>query len=396
MAAATEAQTAAGVAPRFIAPGLWRLLAERWHRPLPRLGARNAGVLFAAVTWVPLALLSWMDGRFAGDGWVLSRDVAAYVRFLAAGPLLLVVGAFADRELAKEVASWRASELVPRERQSAWDAFMARTAAMKGSARGPLLALAASYALSAIAVKTAAEAGQESWLWAPGAPGPLSWAGWWYALVSAPLLYHALLRWLWRFGLWTASLGRLTALPLRPLGTHADGVGGLDALARTHMIFVWLVGTVSALEAGALANTALHRGVPLDDLRRLVILLASTSLVIFVGPVLMFTPALLTARRRAAARYGAVAAHHAADLEAHISEALAADQRSRPLLSGDLLENDANLAQSFATLRTMRVFLLSRSSLLLYAIVAAAPLFLVGLTESPARELLSRLKALLM
>jgi hypothetical protein len=61
----------------------------------------------------------------------------------------------------------------------------------------------------------------------------------------------------------------------------------------------------------------------------------------------VFSPGLLAARRTAATRYGAVAAHHAAHLEDQIDAALAVDQRTRPRLPDDLLESQANLAQSF-------------------------------------------------
>jgi hypothetical protein len=139
-----------------------------------------------------------------------------------------------------------------------------------------------------------------------------------------------------------------------------------------------------------------HGGAKLGSLRHAEIFFAVIQLLVFMGPLLFFVPSLIAVRRAAAARYGAVAAHHAAHLEEQIEAALAVDQRSRPLLGDQLLENDANLAQSFDDVLRMSAFPVTRSSLLMFVGAAAGPLLLLELTAVPARELLVRLKELLL
>src|SRR3954447_8873833 len=91
----------------LIGPGLARRGAARARRSLPEVGARDRGLLFAAVTWLPLAILAAIDGELTTTGGSLSHDVAMYARLLWVGPLLVAAGRPVDHELAEAVGSWR-------------------------------------------------------------------------------------------------------------------------------------------------------------------------------------------------------------------------------------------------------------------------------------------------
>ena len=41
-----------------------------------------------------------------------------------------------------------------------------------------------------------------------------TWAGWWYALISLPILFFLLFRWLWVFVLWASFLFRVSQIDL--------------------------------------------------------------------------------------------------------------------------------------------------------------------------------------
>jgi hypothetical protein len=380
----------------LLGPGLVRRTAQRVHLSVPRLGWRARAVLFGLVTWVPLAFLTAAEGTFMGTGWTFSRDLGAYARFLLAGPLLVAMEPWIDRQLSSAIVEWRTSELVPPDRQPVFDRFLARVHRWRSSSQPEVILLVLAYGLTLVGLAAKTRRVAEPWLFGGDAPGRLSWAGWWWLLVAGPLFLHLCLRWLWRFAVWTASLLRLATLPLRLFGTHADCMGGLLGVVKHHHVFTLVPLALSMVATGASANTIFHRGRTLAELRQQEIFFAAILLVIFVGPLLVFTPLLVRARRVAADRYGAVAAHHAAHLEDQIDAALAVDQRTRPRLSDDLLESEANLAQSFDGLLKMSAFPVTRSSLLMFAAATVGPLLLLELTAVPARELLLGVKELLL
>jgi hypothetical protein len=381
---------------RLLGPGLLRRGADRAHVSLPQLGARTRALLFAAVTWVPLAVLTIIEGRFRGTGWVFSRDLAVYARLLLAGPMLVAIEPWAERQLSSTIATWRTSELIPPGQQAAFDRFLEKMTVWRTSYRPEIVLAFLAYALTEVGVAAKASHGDQPWLLGGSAPGPLSWAGWWWAVVAGPLFVHVCLRWLWRFGVWTATLFRLATLPVRLFGAHADCMGGLLGVVKHHHLFASVPLALAMVATGAAANLIFHRGATLGSLRHAEIFFVILQLAIFMGPLFVFVPGLIAARRTAAARYGAVAAHHAAHLEEQIEAALAVDQRTRPLLGDQLLENEANLARSFDDVLKMSAFPVTRSSLLMFAAAAVGPLLLLELTAVPARDLLFRLKDLLL
>jgi hypothetical protein len=380
----------------LLGPGIMRRGARRIHRTLPRLGWRERALLFALVSWVPLAILTMIEGHFAGQGWVFMRDLGAYARFLLAGPLLVAIEPCVDQQLLSTVSGWTTSALVPGDRGAVYGHFLDRLAAWRRSYRPEVVLLLLAYALTLIGVAAKAEKHDQPWLFGGDAPGPLSWAGWWWVIVSGPLFIHTGLRWLWRFVLWTSALFRLAVLPARIHGTHADCMGGLLGAVKHHHLFAVVPLSVSLVAAGAGANAIFFRGVTVGALRHTEIFIVALELIIFVGPLVVFTPLMVAARRKAAARFGAVAAHHADHLEEQIDTSLQVDQRTRPRLPLALLQSEGGLAQTFGSVLDMRSFPATKESLLMFAAACVAPLLLLELTAVPARELFERLRGLLL
>ena len=72
-----------------------------------------------------------------------------------------------------------------------------------------------------------------------------SWAGWWHALVSAPVGLVLLLGWLWRILMWGFFLFRVSRLDLQLVPTHPDLVGGLQFVGESLRAFLLVSFTIS-------------------------------------------------------------------------------------------------------------------------------------------------------
>src|SRR4051812_46029369 len=94
--------------------GLW----QRLHLlPPGRAGVRRSFVLSFAIGWLPLALLSAVQGRLRGtpDEGPFLLDLATHVRILVAVPLLLVTERVSAHLVARAIDQFADEGLVPRE-----------------------------------------------------------------------------------------------------------------------------------------------------------------------------------------------------------------------------------------------------------------------------------------
>jgi hypothetical protein len=380
--------------------GLLRRVAERIGRkiPYPPIGYRAAA--FIGVTFVVPALLTLADDRLFGKGWTFSRDVAAAVRFLWVGPLLIAIDHFVGQDIRKAVLRWRTDGLVPEAGRPAFERTVERLQRLSRSWLPVLVVMVGAFALSWLEARGKLQqaslvGGAGNWMFPAGRRGLLSPAGWWYALVSVPLIYTHLLRWLWRFGLWVVLLWRMAFLPPRVLGLHPDRVGGLARIVSVHSMFVGLLLALSSMASAALANRMIHVGMTLEGARTPATIFLVVLLVVFLGPLLFFTPLLFKARKRASVLYGEVACRHTDDFELLARRAIATDPTLGDRIPDAILENQANLSTSYAELRSMRISLVELKNLKTFGLAAAGPLLLTGLAKVPLSDLLSKLKVLL-
>ena len=116
-----------------------------------------------------------------------------------------------------------------------------------------LACVVAAYAITLAGVLHALDTDASSWLVTVGLEGArLTAAGWWCALVSSPLFWFLLLRWLWRHAVWGLLLRDLARLPkLRLVATHPDGAGGLAFIGQYPNAFAAFVFALSCVLGAA-------------------------------------------------------------------------------------------------------------------------------------------------
>jgi hypothetical protein len=135
----------------------------------------------------------------------------------------------------------------------------------------------------------------------------LSFAGWWHALVSVPLLTVLFFGWLWRLFLWGRLLRQLSRLDLQLIPAHPDHVAGLKFVGHSLRAFSLLGCALGAIVAGFVANHVVHAGIQLAAYFYLIGGSVVCVLILFSGPLLAFSGKLLRARRRGIFAYGALA-----------------------------------------------------------------------------------------
>ena len=128
------------------------------------------------------------------------------------------------------------------------------------AAEGVIVVLAVTIAIVARVVVRLG-AGESTW---ERTAAGITLAGWWYILVSLPILFFFLLRWLWIFLIWAGFLFRVSRLDLELTPTHPDHVGGLGFLGWGLACFALVLMAISAVLSGSFAYEIVHRGSSLE------------------------------------------------------------------------------------------------------------------------------------
>ena len=137
--------------------------------------------------------------------------------------------------------------------------------------------------------------------------------------------------------------------------------------------------------AGLIANRIVFLGAKLPELTIDVALVVAVFVFAVLGPLLVFIPQLVRAKRTGLREYGALAQRYVREFDHKwLRGGAAADE---PLVGSGDIQSLAELANSFGVIRTMRVVPFTKDTLLLLLVTPLAPVLPLTLTMVPLEEL---------
>lgn len=368
------------------------------HRLQARLGLQavdglptvRAGLIVAAFAWGPLAMLAAFDARNWNFqlGSSFYTDFGTYARFLLAIFILIVTERLTDRRLNRLLASFAESGIVGVESRDDFLAMLAIADARTSSGRAELVMLLAAFGSTTASTLHTLQVNPDIWLSAgEGIPGPLSLAGWWLMLVSMPLFHFLVIRWFWRFGVWTALLKKIASLPLQLVPTHPDKSGGLGFLTLLPVMFVPLAFSLSAVVASQALQEILFDGATFEVLRATAIAWVIFVLVISVGPLAVFSGPLIRLRERAILDYGELVARNNRQAERQLHS----EDAERRVLDASTISAVADIAAGLDTIYSIKVLPVQLWSIVPLALSAIAPMIAVAAVQVPIQTILARI-----
>lgn len=278
---------------------------------------RTLSVLqYLLATWLPLVFFSGISGLL-WPGMVklpFFHDPEVQARYLFVLPLLELGKVIVGRSLVAQANQFLRVGLIPKEFVPRFQAVQAWAVAWRESKFILAVTLVLSVALAIYTrIALGFSAGSSSWERVNNVITP---AGWWYMLVSLPVLYFMLLRWVWIFFLWGAFLFGVSRIPLNLTATHPDRSGGIGFLGWGLSSFSAVLMAVSAVVSAALAEEILHRGESIDSLKYHVIVFAISSMFILHAPLMAFSGQLSRCRFQGLLEFGKLVWEHDRDFEA--------------------------------------------------------------------------------
>ena len=357
--------------------------------PLNLMRRRIVGSVL--IVWLPLLLLSIVAGRsIAGVEVPFLYDIEGHVRFLLALPLLIAAEIVVHTRIRPVVTQFVERGIVVAEDLPRFDAAIASVMRLRNSMAVEIGLIVFVYTVGHWGWREQVALPQATWYATPGASGvELTLAGYWYAFVSLPIFRFVLLRWYWRLCLWFLFLWRVSRLNLRLIPTHPDRAGGLSFVGNSAFAFEPILFAQGAVLAGILASRIFYRGDELMSFKVEIAGLVGLFVLLILGPLLMFTPQLVTSRRLGLRDYGLLASRHAQEFDDKWIRGGAVATES--LVGHPDISSWADLDSGYENVQKLRPVPFGLDAITRLVFVTAAPLLPLTLTVVPLEELVERL-----
>jgi len=363
--------------------------------PAAGMGIVRRALIFAAVTWLPLALWAVLTGRaFNGTGDdTLVAHFGIHVRCLIAIPLMVIAEGVAQNLMPPLLKYFVDSGLITDETLPDFRRQLARMSLLRDRALPWVIMVGATLAWSTTRALWG-DAEDVVWMNHGTHIADISFGGWWFVLVIRPLFTVMLLAWFWRACLLFILLFRIGKLPLALVPSHPDRVGGLSFVERMAFIFSPVAFAISAVIAASFAHEVVYHGASAMQMKTLLIATAALISVIFLLPLLPLAMPLGRLKRRAIFEYGSLVAHH--DRLVHDRWILHRDIGKPEILDAPELGPVADIHTIYDAVAHMRSVPLSKMSIVAIAVPAAVPMLYVAALQLPLTAVLGKVaKALI-
>lgn len=355
---------------------------------LPR---RQAALVLAALAWsIPALLVVAQSLLVAGhSGWSYFQDATTYGRYLIAILAMIWTERHADGRFDMLIGHFRQARIVADADQDSFRSALATADRRSSSNLAELMLLVFVLGFAAWSTRYAAEVVPMAWEGrvVEGAV-VLSWAGQFAALVSSPLFVFLVLRWCWRFAVWTNLLFRLSRLPLVLSPLHPDRSAGLGFLSIYPSIFTGFVFAASCVIAATVLKELSGVELSAEAIRGMLAGWMALIVLLFLGPLVVFAPVLRETRERALLDYGRlVHQHHAAFHRKWLEDGRDGEE----LIGSTDASSLVDLSASVAMVNEIRVVPIDRFAFIQLVGAAGLPLLAVVLTRVPLDEIAKRI-----
>jgi hypothetical protein len=346
-------------------------------------------LVISLLAWLPLLFLASLGSLFGRVGGLsFLRDFEVHIRLLIALPALLAAELIVHSRIRTVVHSFVKRHIVSPDDLPSFESAIESAIRLRNSTSVgiALVILVYTFGLwlwnSRVAIESA------TWYAMPGGRWHLTPAGFWYVFVSIPIFQFILLLWYLRILIWFRFLWRVSRINLNLIPTHPDRCAGLAFLGKGAYAFGPILFAQGAMLAGVLASRILYRGESLQSFKLQIAGFIAFFILAIFGPLTMFTPRMARAKNKGLADYGLLAQSYVERFQRKwIVHDLTPDE---DLLGAADIQSLADLGNSYAVVREMRVIPFGLQDIARLAATTAVPLLPLLLTIFSPEELIMR------
>lgn len=349
-------------------------------------------VVFSAVTWLPLLMLSILEGNFINPNLEVAflDHIQGHVRFLVALPLLIGVEPYVRFQLGHAMQRFVDRQIIRDEDIAKFEKFIDQAHRLRNSVTLELIILALVYTVGVWLWTSRSPVGSYKWFASPTETSfNFTYAGLWFFLVSMPVFQFILVRWYARFLLLFWLLWQTSRLKLNLLATHPDRAAGLGFLGRVTYAFTPILIAQGALLSGLIASELFHYGGNLTSFLVEIVGYVSFFVIAVLLPLCVFIPKQMRAKRKGLALYGILASQYVEEF--HEKWIGKNNPNDEPLLGSSDIQSLADLGNSYDVVQEMNLAPFTYRDVVRLTAATAAPLIpLLFFVFSPA-ELLRKI-----
>jgi len=353
---------------------------------------RRREIFFALLTWLPLLVLSIVEGRAWGGSVKLPFlfDVDVNTRFLLSLPLLIAAELIVHQRMRVVVKAFVKRGLVPDAARARFDAAITAAMRLRNSVVAEVLLIAFVYSVGVLVIWRSQSAIDASTWYGDSFAGERrpTLAGWWFGFVSLPVYQFILARWYFRLFIWARFLWQVSRIDLQLVPTHPDRAGGLGFLGGITQAFAPLLAAQGVVLAGVMANKIFYAGAKLIDFKMELVALLAVMIFFVLAPLLVFVPMLARAKRAGLIEYGELAQRYVREFDQKWLRGRASPDEA--LIGSADVQSLADMGNSFEVVRGMKIVPFGKDTLLQLAVISIAPVAPLVLTMIPLGELLDR------
>lgn len=347
--------------------------------------------VICGIIWLPLLILCAFKGTLLeGINIPFLVDIETHARFLIAVPLMLLAEFIVHQRMRGIVAQFIERKLVPAAAEDRFRALIVSAMKWRNSISAELVLIALVFSLGYYVRMNFLAMETSTWYMMVGTGGStLTLPGLWFTWVSTPLMQFLLLRWIFRLLIWARFLWQVSRIELDLIPMHPDRNCGLGFLTGSSYAFSPLLASISSMVAGLVAGRIFHQGASLTDFKLEIVLLGVFGIFLVLGPLTVFAPMILSAKRGGLREYGIFAADYTRDFDRRWLRR--ADHDGESMLGTGDIQSLADLGNAFSVIREIKAVPFTRDTFLQLAWAILLPFSPLVLTMIPLEELLDRI-----
>jgi hypothetical protein len=348
------------------------------------------------VCWIPPLLLSLFSGTAFGRVKVpFLLDIGANVRFLCAMPLLIAAELVAQRRIPGIVRQFFDRRIIASTERVRFEKVVSSIMRFRNSAFIEILLVLSAFVGFWMWQEYPTLGGSTWYVSATNGKLHFTSAGYWYVLISLPLLRFILFRWYFRLALWYWCLWRIQRFPLHLNFLHPDLAGGLGFLSGSTTALAPVLVAQTMIVAGIIADEIRYAGVTLPAFKMEIAAILIFLLLLVFAPLCFFIVQLIQAGRKAKRKYGTLTSRYVDDFwNKWIAKHGACSEKQ--VLGTPDIQSLADLANAYTVVNKIRIVPFGKETVIRVAILVCLPLLPLTLTMIPLDRVLDRLMKLVM
>ncbi|MBK7158377.1 MAG: hypothetical protein IPH77_07430 [Ignavibacteria bacterium] len=348
--------------------------------------------LIIAVSWLPLLMISFFSGTvLSADSKIkipFLYDYLTNARLLISFPVIFLSISIINNLISKSFDQFVSAEIVRTEDLRKFKQISDTYYKLKDSKISNISIFFLSYLWIYFFWRNYEDiSGLNSWKLISSGNEGVQLAGYWYYIVSIPVVQIFMFKMIWTFLLWSSSLYRIAKLNLNISSSSPDGAGGLAFLGYTQIFFGLLGFAQNVTFSAGIADKIVYNNESFMDYRFNIILGIISVSLIYIVPLLFFTKHLLNAKLVTLFEYSKLGLNYGTSFENKWIKKNMPDN-SEPLLGNADIQSLADLSNSVKMVQDQLIIPLRISTFIAFFVVLIIPYLPLLLLRFTSEEIL--------